>query len=719
MPIQTISEFTFGDILIRFQAPGHEPDAVGMSLIPAAMADAIVPAREHLTAPFVTNLPASWLPVRAWEVDPLVHIYRLDDINAGAYSQGRTMRGGPSTKALRMLDQTVERGGNSTTVRTNLTDGRGLECLHELIHRKGALSVEVRTTARNVGRDAISLGLLTSFSIGGLTPFAPDNAHGRLWVHRFRSAWSAEARLVSASMEDLHLEPSWIGHGVRSERFGQLGSLPTNGWFPCLALEDREAKVTWVAQLAHPGSWQMEIYRRADQVALSGGLADREFGHWTKTLEPGESFSAPTAFLTVDAGDLDTACRRITHDLNTYVALNAPASEETLPVIFNEWCTSWGNPNHENLIALADRLKGAGIRYLVIDDGWAMRPGPGIQQNGDWIINEAIFPEGLGATADAIRARGLIPGIWFEFEVINEGAAAWEETSHQLHRDGRPLQVGSRRFWDFRDPWVHEYLAGRVIRQLQENNLGYLKVDYNDSIGLGCDGAESPGEGLRAHLAGVQKFFRALREAMPDLVIENCSSGGHRLEPSMMEITAMSSFSDAHETPDIPVIAANLHRLIPARQNQIWAVLRPSDSLQRLAYSLAATFLGRMCLSGDVHALALEQWDFAKQAVSFYNQVAPLISAGEWTRQGEWNTSYQNLQGWQIVHCHAPEQGRILVVWHTFGGAATPVKVKLPVTGASITQRFEDVAFDARVVDNQLHLGFTRAESGGVLLLEK
>ena len=628
MPIIQRSEFLLGDMLVRYQAPANEPDRVGMCLLPASLADAVVAPRENLDDPAVTNLPASWLPMRAWEVDPLVHVHRLDDPANGAYSQGRTLRAGPSTQALRWSGQTVERNGLTTTIRTVLADGRGLECIHELAHRDGSNCLSVRTTTRNTGDDVISLGLLTSFSLGGLTPFAADDAAERLWVHRFRSTWSAEGRPISERIEELHLEPSWGGHGIRSERFGQIGSLPTNGWFPRLALEDRGAAVTWAAQLAHPGSWQLEIYRRADQLALSGGLADREFGHWTKSLAPGESFTAPEALLTVACGGLDAACDRITNHLGAAVVRQTPESELTLPVIFNEWCTTWGNPNHDNLIALADRLQNSGIQYLVIDDGWALRPGPGIQQNGDWIINDAIFPAGLRATADAIRARGLIPGIWFEFEVVNEGAKAWDETSHQLHRDGRPLQVGNRRFWDFRDPWVHDYLTERVIRLLRDNHLGYLKVDYNDNIGFGCDGAESPGEALRQHLAGVQRFFRSIREALPELVIENCSSGGHRLEPSMMEITAMSSFSDAHETKEIPIIAANLHRLIPARQNQIWAVLRPGDSHQRLAYSLAATFLGRMCLSGDVHSLSTAQWDFAKEAVALYNEIAPIIADG-------------------------------------------------------------------------------------------
>ena len=97
----------------------------------------------------------------------------------------------------------------------------------------------------------------------------------------------------------------------------------------------------------------------------------------------------------------------------------------------------------------------------------------------------------------------------------------------------------------------------------------------------------------------MQRFIARLRTEMPELVIENCSSGGHRLEPSMLALTSLSSFSDAHETLDIPIIAADLSRLVWSAQKQIWAVVRESDSLERVCYSLAATFLGRMCLSGD------------------------------------------------------------------------------------------------------------------------
>src|SRR4029078_7889883 len=107
--------------------------------------------------------------------------------------------------------------------------------------------------------------------------------------------------------------------------------------------------------------------------------------------------------------------------------------------------------------------------------------------------------------------------------------------------------------------------------------FGYLKVDYNNSIGIGCDGAESLGEVLRQQMAAVQSFFRMIREEVPELVMENCASVGHRLEPSMLALTSMSSFSDAHECAEIPIIAANVQRALLPRQNQIWVGIAAAD----------------------------------------------------------------------------------------------------------------------------------------------
>lgn len=680
MPILIRADYTVGDLCIRYHAPDDRPDAWGLAIFPASMAGQVIVPREWVDTPAVRGLPPPWNRTRAWEVDPLVHVHVAGDAYPGGYASGRTLRHSATTQRLAVREHTGEERDGKILLRTTLEGSDGLRCVHELSAHKETGVVEIRTAAENCGDRPITLEHLSAFSLGGLTPFASDDAPGRLCVHRFRSAWSAEARPEACTIEALHLERSWTGHGVRSERFGQIGSLPTNGWFPVVGLEDRGAGVMWLAQLAECGTWHLEISRRADQLALSGGGADRLAGEWRKTLAPGERCAAPTALLTAVVGSLDDACDRM---LATRRAgrNEPPAIERSLPVVFNEWCSSWGHPTHDRVVRLADRLAGSGVRYLVIDDGWAERPGDGFQQNGDWRVNRRAFPGGLRTTCEAIRSRGLVPGLWFEFEAINPGSDAWNETAHQLHRDGVPLQVGPRRFWDFRDPWVHAFLAERVITRLRDDGFGYLKIDYNDSIGPGVDGPESPGENLRQHLAGVQRFFARLRAELPDLVIENCSSGGHRLEPSMMALTAMSSFSDAHETPDIPVIAANLNPLVWSAQKQIWAVLRRGDSLQRLSYSLAATFLGRMCLSGDAMELGETEWRFVREAVAFYSEVAPLIRAGTFRCVRHAGDSWQHLTGHQIATVRSSGGDELLVVWHRFADDAGDMELTLPPGG--------------------------------------
>ena len=716
--ILTQAEYTVGDLCVRYVAPADRSTAWGLQLLPAALAGRAVAPREWLEGAAIRKLPPPWNQTRAWEVDPLVHVHVAGDAYPGGYAQGRTLRNSATTHGLVVTRHSRTDRDGLVVLLTELRAENGLVCHHELTVDSATGVATVQVAAENPTERPLTLDHLGSFSLGGLTPFAPDDAPGRLWVHRFRSAWSAEGRHDSRTIEELNLERSWTGHGVRSERFGQAGSLPVNGWFPFVGLEDRAAGVTWAAQLTTPGSWHLEVYRRADQVALAGGGADRLAGEWRHTLPPGGWISAPLALITVAAGSIDEACDRLLAASRTR-ATARPASEDDLPVAFNEWCTSWGNPTHDSLVALADRLAGTGVKYLVIDDGWAERPGDQFQQNGDWRVSRRAFPGGLCVTTDAIRTRGLVPGLWFEFEAVNPGSAAWHETAHQLHRDGVPLQVGNRRFWDFRDAWVHDFLAERVLGRLRDDGFGYLKVDCNDSIGPGVDGPESPGENLRRHLAGVQRFFARLRTELPDLVIENCASGGHRLEPSMLALTAMSSFSDAHETPDIPLIAADLNRLVWSAQKQIWAVLRREDSLQRLGYSLAATFLGRMCLSGDVAALTPGQWALVRAAVEFYRELAPVIRDGRFRCHREGGPSAQHPTGHQIVTIHAPTQRRLLIVWHRFGGGPERMVVSLP-DGVrwQLVRRLGHPSSDVTLTGG--HLDWTAGEdwTGGVLLLE-
>ena len=647
------SEYRFGDMLAAWWL--DEKNHMGMTLIPAEMKDRV---REHRHT-----------------LEGLVQIHARGDQLPNGYGNGSTLATTTATDALRFVSQKKD----GDTVVTELADETGRTVFHTLKWEKGLEALRVSVRFENRTGKPVTLDLISSLNMGGITPFAEDDAPGTLLLHRARSAWSAEGRLLTESIEEAMLERSWTGHALRIAKFGQVGSMPVRGWFPFAAVEDTANNVTWAMQIACPSSWQMEIRRKDDRLNMMASLPDEDFGQWAKTVAPGESFETPEAYVTVGHGGVD----RVSQRLLTVHRANMPRPEAELPVLFNEYCTTWGDPSHENLVKIADRLQGHGIDFLVIDAGWYRREGAGWSDcGGDWIPEEkSMFPEGLKATADMIRAHGMIPGLWFEPETCARDSDIFRKEELLLTRRGTVIDTDNRRFLDLRKEEVQKYLDERVTGLLKRCGFGYTKIDYNDCIGTGCDDPDSLGEGLRQNMQGTLDFFRSMRESIPDLWIENCSSGGHRLEPSLMGATDMASFSDAHECPEIPIIAAQLHRLILPGQSQIWAVLRAKDSLRRINYSLVNTFLGVMCLSGDVADLSAEQWAKVDEGICFFKAVRGIIRDGISAFHGEVSRSWRHPEGWQAV-CRTAG-GETLTVIHTFGGKF-PGQVSLPVSGSRI-----------------------------------
>ena len=653
--MKPISEFRLGDMILSYAK--NERDQMSLCIIPAGMKSRVLD--------------------KAYQPEPLVQLHARGDHLPAGYGSGHTLACTSATDALKLVSQ--QQKGN--TVITTVSDGNGRTVHHRVLWEEGLQALVVSCMFENTGNRPVTLNLLSSVNLSGITPFTEGDASGALILHRIGSMWSAEGRLRSESIEDAMLERSWTGHALRLCKFGQLGSMPVRGWFPFVAVEDRKADVSWAVQLACPSSWQMEVRRKDDCLNLMASLPDEDFGQWAKTIYPGECFETPEAYVTVGAGGVDEVSQR----LLTVHRRNMPHPDRELPILFNEYCTTWGNPTHENLQRIAECLEGRGTEYLVIDAGWYRKPGAGWSDcGGDWIPEEKeMFPDGLKATAEMIRAHGMIPGLWFEPETCAAASEMFRRENLLLKRYGTVIDTDNRRFLDMRLDETHAYLEERVTGLLKRCGFGYIKIDYNDCIGIGCDDPDSPGEGLRRNMQGTLRFYRRLREAIPDLVIENCSSGGHRLEPSLMAASDMASFSDAHECPEIPVIAAALHRVILPAQSQIWAVLRAEDSLRRINYSLINTFLGVMCLSGDVTHLSEDQWKKVEEGIYFYRRVRRIIRDGSSRFFGRVSESWRHPEGWQaVIRKAGPET---LAVIHSFGGSF-PGEVVLPVESSRICQ---------------------------------
>lgn len=592
--------------------------------------------------------------------ESLIQAHILGDIYPNAYANGKTMRQSQTSRELKFYDFKEYSCDDTSKVFETILKHDKYGFFHHKIKWFGDENIYSYTEYHNTTHKPVILQYISSFSLCGID--------GNLTLHRLQSAWSMEARLLSQNLYDINLEQSWANFGVRCERFGQVGSMPTNGYFPWAFLEDTNNNIFYGCQLKHNASWQIEVYRENKTVSLSGGLADFDFGHWQKEILPNETFITPQAILTTSKDiSLLGASERLISAMKKY-----KHNEKDLPIIFNEYCTTWGKPSQQNIESILKVLKNKPISYFVIDAGW-YKPENKLWDNalGDWNISKELFPNGLEYTVKQIQDAGMIAGIWFEPENVGHESEAFNYTDHLLKRDNTPITTFTRRFFDFRDKWVHNYLKEKVIDFLKKYNFGYVKLDYNDTIGVGCDGAESLGEGLRQHLSGVTKFIENLKQNIPDLIIENCSSGGHRLEPSWLSLTDMSSFSDAHECVAIPIIAANLHYAVLPSQSQIWAVLRKNDSINRIVYSMCATFLGRMCISGDVTELSNEQWQYVDKAMSFYKKVSHIIKNGHSERYGNKILSYNNPIGWQCIKRDFENES--LIVIHQFNGQLSPI----------------------------------------------
>lgn len=642
-----INSFEFGDICVTYML--NDTQQATMILLPKGCECDFFSSKND----YVYNYSS------------LAHL-QLDCHNAGMFSNSFKLS--ESLYKLKFKDQYVEETDNTITVVTVEEADEGFGIKHRLCWYKGESGFEVNTEFyNNTGKEQI-LEYITSVSLDALSPCLDNEGSKNLVFHRFKAGWSMEGLHQKNTLTELGLERSWA-KSAETLRFGALGTRSVREYHPYGALEDTKNGIIWGVYLAHNASWLMEMSRVMNSTSLSIGLADNMTGSWSKKIQDKESFVTPTAMISVTKGSIAELSNRLLS--MRHKAIDA-YGEEGLPIIYNEFVTSWGVPLEKDLLKMSDVLSQGKTKYFVIDAGWYKD----VSQVGDWEVSPIAFPSGMKAYTDKIREKGMIPGIWFEFECAEAPSKAFgpEFDDLKLKKNGRVIVgevINGRRenFFDFTNPKAIEYLDEKVIKFLKDNGFGYIKVDYNTSPGPVVDGKDSGGENVRLHMEKVREFFIKMKKEIPDLIIENCSSGGCRLEPSMMDITAMSSASDTHEGYEGAVVAANLHYLTPPRQNQIWCTLKPTYTKERFSHIISQGFLGRMCWSGLLADLSQEQLNEMWRAENFYEKVSPIIKRGNSYIYRTDVCSFSSPTGTQAVVRYSEDGEKALVVAHSFEDA--------------------------------------------------
>lgn len=131
-------------------------------------------------------------------------------------------------------------------------------------------------------------------------------------------------------------------------------------------------------------------------------------------------------------------------------------------------------------------------------------------------------------------------------------------------------------------------------------------------------------------------------------------------------------------------------------------------------YSLCASFLGRICLSGDVDKLEEWQEEVIKSGFAFYRKLSNVIRCGKTTVCGSRGKSVRHPEVVQIVVRKTDDE--ILVIYHGFKKSDGEFEIDIP-SGYVVSDSF--YADSAELTDGKLLIKDVKEYTAGALLLKK
>lgn len=477
----------------------------------------------------------------------------------------------------------------------------------------------------NTGTSDWGIEYLSSFALTGISKEGILNADKKMKLFIPRNGWQKEFHwneftfdelgMSLAQPEDFHRSSTTIG-------IGNTGSWSTKEYLPVGYLKNEETNSGLYWQIEHNGSWYWEISDEDGQYYLKLSGPTELHNHWWKELKPGDSFTTVKAAVGSAVGGIDEAGAELTKYRRKIRRKNA--DNENLPVIFNDYMNClFGEPTTEKEIPMIRRAADIGCEYYCVDCGW-YSPGHWWDNVGEWMPSNERFPGGIKEVMDYIRSCGMIPGLWLEIEVmgINCPLASKVPDEWYFKRHGKKVAYRSRYQLDFRNPEVRKYAADVIDRLVNEYGVGYIKMDYNIEPGIGTETeADSCGDGLLLHNRAYLDWLDGIFEKYPDLVIENCSSGGMRIDYAMLSRHSIQSTSDQEDYIKYATIAANAPSGITPEQAAIWSYPMTNGDEEETIFNMVNAILLRIHQSGHILNMSDSRVELIREAISCYKNI--------------------------------------------------------------------------------------------------
>ncbi len=260
---------------------------------------------------------------------------------------------------------------------------------------------------------------------------------------------------------------------------------------------------------------------------------------------------------------------------------------------------AWGSDSMEMHRSKFENMKKYGITCDTygIDAGWYAPAGANWWTTvGDWVEDSSVFPDGLEwLTARAREAGAKGFWLWLEFERAMSDAKAYQaHPEHYLTADDPDVHL-----INLCDADARAYMKSMLYPLIRRIGLTMFRVDFNFDPAPYFDKADKNGRSGLTELqyyAGLYGFFQEMLTEFPDLYIDNCASGGRRLDYRMCSCgTPVNTRSDYYTVAGYDPNGQQAHNLglsrwIPVQGDSSGSMTfrfePPKDTyLDRCAYS--------------------------------------------------------------------------------------------------------------------------------------